>query len=93
MIEVKQISDAEPMAFRVTVCEGSGETRHRVTMSQADFQRLGGGKANAEGFIEAAFVFLLERESKEAILSQFDITLISRYFPDFERAIGSYLPA
>jgi len=91
VIEVKLLSDAEPMAFQVLVKEAGSETRHRVTMSQVDFQRLGRGAVNAEGFVEAAFAFLLEREPKEAILSQFDITVISKYFPDFDRAIGRYL--
>ena len=91
MIEVKLLSDAEPMAFQVLVKEAGSETRHRVTMSQVDFQRMGRGAVNAEGLVEGAFAFLLEREPKEAILSQFDITVISRYFPDFDRAIGRYL--
>ena len=91
MIEVKQLSDGAPMAFQVIVREGSSETRHRVTMSQANYQRLSGGAVSAEDFVKAAFVFLLEREPKEAILSQFDVTVISRYFPDFDRAIDRYL--
>jgi hypothetical protein len=41
--------------------------------------------------VEAAFRFLLDREPKEAILSRFDITVISRYFPEFERELPGYL--
>jgi len=92
VIEVKQLSDSEPMVFQAMVSDEGGETQHRVTMSQADFQRLSSGTASAEVIVEAAFVFLLEREPKEAILSQFDITVISRYFPDFDQAISRYLP-
>jgi hypothetical protein len=32
-----------------------------------------------------AFEFLLERESKESILGSFGLSVIGRYFPDFER--------
>jgi len=91
MIEVEQLGEGEPMAFLVTVREGEGETRHRVTMSQSDYERLSGGKVQADVFVQSAFAFLLDRESMEAILSRFDITVISKYFPDFEQRIGSYL--
>jgi hypothetical protein len=41
--------------------------------------------------IEAAFRFLLDREPKESILGRFDVTVISRYFPEFERELRRYL--
>jgi hypothetical protein len=37
------------------------------------------------------FQFLLEREPKESILRRFDVTVISRYFPEFEREFPHYL--
>jgi hypothetical protein len=44
-----------------------------------------------EHCIEAAFQFLLDREPQEPILRRFDITAISRYFPEFERELARYL--
>jgi hypothetical protein len=44
-----------------------------------------------ERCLEAAFRFLLDREPKESILSRFDVTVISRYFPEFERELPRYL--
>jgi hypothetical protein len=41
--------------------------------------------------LEAAFRFLLDREPKESILRRFDVTAISRYFPEFEREMPHYL--
>ena len=41
--------------------------------------------------IEAAFQFLLDREPQETILRRFDITMISSYFPEFERELPRYL--
>lgn len=35
--------------------------------------------------------FLLEREPKEAILRSFDLTVIGRYFPEYERQIAKRL--
>jgi hypothetical protein len=33
------------------------------------------------------FVFLLVHEPKESTLRQFDLAVVSRYFPDFESVI------
>ena len=75
--------------FRVTVSDG-GSTTHEVTARPADIDRIGGGAA-AEHLIEASFRFLLDREPKESILSSFDLTVISRYFPEYPSKIGDYL--
>ncbi|MEW6059034.1 MAG: hypothetical protein AB1551_02655 [Actinomycetota bacterium] len=73
--------------FHVTVTEGDTSTHHEVTLSAADFERLGGRYRTPEDFVRACFSFLLEREPKEAILSSFEVGVISEYFPDFERRI------
>jgi hypothetical protein len=41
--------------------------------------------------VEAAFQFLLDREPKESILVSFDVSVIARYFPEFERELPRYL--
>jgi hypothetical protein len=41
--------------------------------------------------VRAAFAFLLDREPKEAILARFDVAVIARYFPEFERELPRYL--
>jgi hypothetical protein len=89
MIEVTSEGGTDPLRFTVLVREGQGETRHAVTLAAADFSRLGNGAA-PEQIIEAAFAFLLEREPKESILSRFDLSVIARYFPEFERELAGY---
>lgn len=91
MIAVHQTSGGNPLQFTVKVSKGTGETTHRVTMSSSTYEKLTGGRSSAERFVQAAFEFLLEREPKEAILRSFDISVINRYFPEFEGAIGAYL--
>jgi hypothetical protein len=80
-----------PLQFAVTVTEGSSETRHHVTMAQAQCDRLSAGKHTPEACIRAAFRFLLDREAKESILGRFDVSVIQRYFPEFERELPRYL--
>ena len=70
----------------MTVGDGS-TTRHRVRMSRSDLGRLAPGASDPEDLVRASFEFLLEREPKESILPTFDLNVIGRYFPDFEREI------
>jgi hypothetical protein len=53
--------------------------------------RLTAGKHSPERCIEAPFRFLLDREPKETILGHFEATVISRYFPEFQRELPDYL--
>jgi hypothetical protein len=91
MIEVKRTRRDDPLEFEVVVCEGRGEPHHHVTMSRSIWTRLAAGAHEPERCIEAAFRFLLDREAKESILARFDVTVISRYFPEFERELPRYL--
>ena len=91
MIEVRRISEGGALDFEVVIREGEGETRHHVTMSRETCERLTAGKHTPERCLEAAFRFLLDREPKESILGRFDVTAISRYFPEFEREMPRYL--
>jgi hypothetical protein len=91
MIQVRLTGEGDPFTFDVVVSEGKGETRHRVTMSRETCERLSAGKHTPERCLEAAFRFLLDREPKESILRRFDVTEISRYFPEFEREMPRYL--
>jgi cytochrome P450 len=91
MIQVRRTGEGDPLEFEVIVREGKGETRHDVTMSREICERLTAGKHTPEHCLEAAFRFLLDREQKESILARFDVTVISRYFPEFERELLRYL--
>ena len=91
MIEVRLTGTRDPLEFEVIVRQGKGETRHHVTMSRETYDQLTAGKHTPERCLEAAFQFLLERESKESILRSFDVTVISRYFPEFQRELPQYL--
>jgi hypothetical protein len=85
-IAVMRTGDGEPMGFDVTIVENGSSTEHRVTLSRSDLERLGSGRS-PEDLVRACFGFLLEREPKESILESFDIGVIGRYFPEFERTI------
>jgi hypothetical protein len=54
-------------------------------MSRQDFDRWSRGRS-AEELVRDSVGFLLEREPKESILREFDLSVIKRYFPDYDGA-------
>lgn len=88
IIEVQELSASE---FQVTVTEGGSLTRHTVTVPDGLYQKLTQSKIDKAACVRAAFAFLLDREPKESIMSRFDLPVISRYFPEFERKFADYV--
>jgi hypothetical protein len=86
-IDVKQSEQHDGYQFDVSVQERSSQTRHQVTLSRTDYERLTGGETSPKELVVESFRFLLEREPKESILRSFDLTVIGRYFPEYEREI------
>lgn len=87
-IQVEKKGEGE---FVVTVSDGQGQTSHRVSLAKDYYRKLTGGKTPAEELVKKSFEFLLERESKESILRQFDLRVIARYFPEYEQEIPKRL--
>jgi hypothetical protein len=77
----------------VTIDDGRGTSTHDVTVATDGAVDLAAAAdaADVERLVYETVAFLLERESKESILRSFDITIVSRYFPEFEHEIRSRL--
>lgn len=97
-ITVEERSTAEGWEFHVLIQDPDGSrSKHVVTLRQADYQRLRGGegkgklKVSPAKLVEESFKFLLEREPKESILSRFELPVIGRYFPEYERELARRL--
>ncbi|MDR3402369.1 MAG: hypothetical protein P4L99_07705 [Chthoniobacter sp.] len=89
MIEVELLSKDE---WLVTV-KARTTTQHRVRVTPDDLRRFGGENTSAQRLLEASFRFLLDRESNTSILASFDLPVIGRYFPEYEKEIRRYLAA
>ena len=87
MVEVNKITENQ---YRVMVKENGDYTDHIVILDPECYQDLTEGKIPKTELIQKSFAYLLERESKEAILSKFKLQEISNYFPDFKKEIKSY---
>ena len=86
-IDVSCVTAADGWLCQVTVAEDGSETRHSVTLTRIDFQRLTTSGGTPQALVKRSFEFLLAREPKESILRSFALPEIGRYFPDFEREI------
>jgi hypothetical protein len=64
-----------------------GSTSHEVRVTRADVARFAPGADDPVDLVRRSFAFLLARESKESILRSFDLPVIGRYFPEYEREI------
>jgi hypothetical protein len=86
-IDVRCATAPDGWACLVTVTGKGTSTVHEVAVCAADLARLAPGAVAPEDLVRRSFEFLLAREPKESILRQFELTVIGRYFPEWERAI------
>lgn len=87
MISVRKLDDTH---YEVTVAERT-TTVHTVTVAADYAAKLTGGKTSTEQLVQRSFDFLLERESNTSILRSFDLPVIGRYFPEYDRTIRGML--
>jgi hypothetical protein len=84
------VNPIDSTTFEVVV-EGSTTTTHKVTVKPAYYEKLTGRRVTPEVLVEKSFKFLLERESNTSILRSFDLPVIGRYFPEYEKVIEGML--
>jgi hypothetical protein len=70
-----------------------GDGTFDVTASEEDALRLATarGTPDVERLVDETFAFLLEREPASSILRAFDLTVVSRYFPEYDEEIAHRL--
>ena len=85
-ILIKELSDEE---FLVTV-NAKNSTSHNVTLTDDTHQNLTNGKVSKKELIEFSFKFLLEREPNTSILSSFELSVISGYFPEYRKTVKEW---
>jgi hypothetical protein len=63
----------------------------KVNITNADLHELTENRVDKNHLIEFAFIFLLEREPVDAIQFAFNMKTISHYFPEFPKAVKSWV--
>jgi len=89
-IVVNEVNGEILYRFNVEVVEGKSSTKHQVTMTE-DFYQNFEAEVDPSEIIKKSFEFLLEREPKEIIYAEFDVSVISRYFPEYIEVLKSQL--
>ena len=84
-VEVRCAAEGDGYRCEVEVSDASGTSHHLVRVSRKDLDRWQRGRSAGE-LVRDSFHFLLERESKASILREFDLSVIQRYFPEYDGA-------
>jgi hypothetical protein len=71
----------------VTVTDHGASREFEVGVTVGELARFAPGTTDPTNLVKRSFEFLLTREPKESILSSFGLSVIARYFPEFEREI------
>jgi hypothetical protein len=87
-IDVTSRSEEDGWTCTVRLADTNGSsTSHEVRVGREDLARLAPGADHPVDLVRRSFEFLLAREPKESILLSFDLPVIGRYFPEYEREI------
>ncbi|MEA2825592.1 MAG: hypothetical protein QOG43_31 [Actinomycetota bacterium] len=81
------VTSAGGGVYQVVVGQGSSATEHRVTVPADMLDDLGLVGIDESTLVQESFAFLLEREPASSILGTFELTVIGRYFPEYEQEI------
>jgi len=73
--------------YQVVVGRGPTATEHEVTVPARMVDDLGLPGTDEAILVQESFAFLLEREPASSILRRFELTVIGRYFPEYEEEI------
>jgi hypothetical protein len=79
----------------VRVVDRGGTSTFDVTARDPDaylpMKAAGTAETDVERLVSETFVFLLEREPVSSILSSFDLTVVTRYFPEYPTEIRRHM--
>lgn len=87
MSAIEVTATATPSGWICEVRLHGSDRVYRVSLASADLIRLAPGTTDPEDLVRRSFEFLLLRESPDSILASFELPLIGRYFPEYEREI------
>lgn len=86
MIQVTRLENDKRADFVFGV-EVDNSHKYTVWFSKVYYQKLTSGKISAEELVKKSFEFLLDREPASAILPEFELKVINRYFLEYKDTI------
>src|SRR5688572_19371082 len=70
--------------YLVVIGGPTDPTHHYVTLNESFWRTLTKEEVPPKELVRLSFEFLLARESKQAILTRFNLNAINQYFPEYE---------
>jgi hypothetical protein len=88
VVSVRAEKSGDVWVCQVVVDDAGERTLHQVTVTREDLERWGQGsrQADVEDLVSRSFDFLIEREPPTSILASFELSVIQRYFPEYDAA-------
>jgi hypothetical protein len=86
-IDVRSERATDGWTCDVRVVDEQSATEHTVGVTDDELERLDPGATDPTDLVRRSFEFMLEHEPKESVLRTFELPLIGRYFPEYERTI------
>lgn len=83
----KQSPTDDGWLFTVWLGEDEERTEHMVVLDREYWEKLTKGVGTPADIIKKSFEFLLQREVQGMVLKSFDLRVIKKYFPEFEKEI------
>ena len=83
------VEEVSPNNFKVVVTQRS-TSEHHVTVSKDFLNQFTKYNISPENIVKHSFEFLLDREPNTSILKEFDISVISNYFPEYIKTVKEY---
>ncbi len=87
-IHINKLTNKQGESLFEVIVTASSITTHQVTVQPDYAIKLTRNQISAEELVKKSFEFLLERESNNSILRSFDLSVIARYFPEFEGEVS-----
>ena len=85
-VEVETMGDND---FLVKV-SAANSTEHQVTLTDTYWEQIWNRRLPKKDVIARSFAFLLEREPNTSILRTFDLSVIQRYFGEYEAKAATW---
>ena len=87
MVRVRAVADGDSWRCEVSVDQAGERTHHMVMVRPADLANWASGTQaqDVEDLVARSFDFLLEREQPSSVLAAFELSVIQRYFPEYDR--------
>ena len=90
-ITVREAVSLPDAVYRVAVVsrdDGEVVSEHTVRVEEINLDSLGWKPEDVLELVRTSVQFLLEREAPQAILKEFNLRTITKYFPDYPEVVG-----